>query len=389
MKYRKITFYVMGLFLFLAGSFLFAQSGTDRDAKKREIVVILDVSGSMNDNNKFNNVKNYLDKEVADSLLKNGDDFTMVLFGTTARELYTKTINNDADRTALKAELAKMEPSDNYTDIGTAMEKAAEIIERPEKADTRRIVLFITDGLNVPPPGSKYRGVDISVDERFKSLGERISQGAWFLYVIGIGGNTAAGDVAALIPGSELLNTDSTLSGVDFNSQIAKQEEEEERAKEEEARRLEEQQKQEEEHNTSFMGFMAFLRRLADSLSIPLPALIAGFFVILLLLILLIVFIIRAFKVRELVVTDESETIIRKVPPFGGFTLNSPSTILPGLGNENNQVLRISRSLAKFTVQTMDSQAIAETSPYKKQGSHPLKGVISLANGRLVRITIR
>ena len=385
MKNHRFSFFVIGLILFVSGFSLFAQSQTVQDAKKRDIVVILDVSGSMEDNNKFINVKNYLDKEVIDGLLKNGDDFTLVLFGTRAREQFSRTINSDADRSALKAELGKLEPTDDFTDIGTAMEKAAEIIERPEKADTRRVVLFITDGLNAPPPGSKYKGVDISVDERFKSLGERISQGAWFLYVIGIGGNTAAGDIASLIPGSQLLTTDSTLSGADVNARIAQQEEEE-RAREEEARRVEEERKLEEERNAGFMGF---LRRLADSLGIPLPALIAGFFLILLLLILLIVFLIRAFGTKELIITDESETLIRKIPPFGGFVLNSPSAILPGIGNENNQVIRISRNIAGFTVQTMDTQAIAETSPYKKQGNHPLKGVIALANDRLIRITIR
>ena len=385
MKFRKTALFVTGLFLFSVGVSLFAQSQADLDAKKRDIIVILDVSGSMNDDNKFVNVKNYLDREVIDKLLKNGDDFTLVLFGTNARELFTRTIHSDAERAALKADIQRLDTSDNYTDIGLALEKTSEIIERVEKNDTRRIILFITDGLNIPAPGSKYQGANISVDERFRSLGERISRGAWFCYVIGIGGQTAAGDIAGLVPGSELVNTDSALSGTDVNARITQQEEAE-RAREDEARRLEEERRLEEQRNAGFMGF---LRRLAASMGISLSALIVGFLLLLLLLILLIVFIIRAFRVRELVVTDESETLIKKVPPFGGFILNSPSAILPGIGNENNRVIRVNRNIVRFTVQIMDSGAIAETSPYKKQGNHPLKGVISLANGRLIRITVR
>ena len=385
MTSSKKTTLIAFLLLFIAGSFLFSQSQADQDTKRRDFVVILDVSGSMEEENRFTNVKNYLEKEVIDGLLKNGDDFTLVLCGTNAREQFTRTINSDADRAALKADLARLEPTDNFTDIGVAMEKTAEIIERPEKAGTRRVILFITDGLNAPPPDSKYRGVDLSVDERFKSIGERISRGAWFLYVIGIGGETAAGEIAGLIPGSELLNTGSDLTGIETNALIA-QLEEEERAREEEARRLEEEQKLNEQQNAGFMGF---LRRLAESLGIPLPALIACLILIPLLLILLIVFLIRAFKTKELVIADENERLIKKIPPFGGFMLNSPSAILPGIGNENNQVIRIGRKLVRFTVQTMDSQAIAETSPYKKQGIHPLKGIIALANGNMIRVTVR
>jgi hypothetical protein len=396
MENRRFRFLAIGFLLFVAGSSLSAQSQADRDAKRREVVVILDVSGSMDNDNKFNNVIDYLNREIVDGLLKNGDDFTLVLFGTGAREQFTRTVNSDSDRTQLKEDLRRLETSDNYTDIGMAMEKCAEIIERPEKADTRRVILFITDGLNAPRQDSKYYGVDISTDERFKSLGDRISKGSWFLYVIGIGGQTAAGDVAGLIPGSELLTTDSSLSGADVNTKVSQQEEEEraredaEKAREEEARQLEEERKLEEERNASVnAGFMGFLRRLAESLGIPLPALIGGFFVLLLLLILLIIFLIRAFRVKEIIITDENETLIKKIPPFGGITLNSAAAVLPGIGNENDQVIRISRNIVRFKIQTVDSEAIAETSPYKKQGAHPLKGVIALANGRLVRVTVR
>jgi hypothetical protein len=59
------------------------------------------------------------------------------------------------------------------------------------------------------------------------------------------------------------------------------------------------------------------------------------------------------------------------------------------LGNENNQVFRLQRSLFGFKIKTLDSQAMANNTPYKKTGIHPLAGVVSLANGRIVRITPR
>ncbi|GHV84470.1 hypothetical protein AGMMS50230_00780 [Spirochaetia bacterium] len=367
------------LLLFIPG-FLFTQTQEDRDAPKRDVFVVLDVSGSMQ-GEKFTNVQNYLDSEVIGNLLKDGDNFTLVTFGDSAEEQFTRSITSGADRALLKADLSKLEPDNNQTDIGMALEKLAEILERREEAGVRRVILFITDGENRPSRQSKYWGADISQDPRFKALGDRVSRGSWFLYVIGIGGKTAAGDIAGLIPGSELQTTD---AGLDINavSKLNQLEEEEARLRAEaeaEARRQE----------ALNAGFMGFLRRLAASWGIPVPVLI-GLAVVLLLLLILLALLVRAvFKTKEFVITDEQETIIRRISPLGGITLNSPAVILPGIGNENNQILRLQRSLLGVTVQTLDSQALADTSPYKKAGTHNLKGVIGLANGRVVRITLR
>jgi hypothetical protein len=358
----------------------FSQTQVDRDAPKRDVFVILDVSGSMEEQSRFTNVQDYLDREVVSGLLKNGDNFTLVTFGDSANEQFTRTVNSDSDKSALMSDLRKIEPDNNFTDIGMAMEKLAEILEKREESGVRRVILFITDGLNAPPPGSKYRGSDLAVDERFKELGEKISRGSWFLYVIGIGGLTDAQNIANALPGSVLQSTDSNLGGVDINAQVNQLEEEERAlAEAEEARRIEEEQN---------AGFMGFLRRLAASFGVSLPVLIGGFLIFLLLLLLIIILLVQIFKTREVVITDEQETIIRRLAPFGGISLNSPSAILPGIGNENNQAFRLKRSLLGLKVQTLDSQAIADNSPYKK-GTRNLKGVINLANGRLVRITVR
>jgi Mg-chelatase subunit ChlD len=371
----------LSAFLVLIALSGFSQTQADKDAPKRDVFVILDVSGSMTQQSRFTNVQDYLDREVVNGLLKNGDNFTLVTFGDSANEQFTRAINSDSDKSNLISDLRKIKPDNDYTDIGMAMEKLAEILEKREESGVRRVILFITDGLNAPPRGSKYRGADLAVDERFKELGEKISRGSWFLYVIGIGGLTDAQSIANAIPGSVLQTTDANLGGVDINAQVNQLEEKEQAiAAAEEARRLEEEQN---------VGFMGFLRRLAASLGVPLPVLIGGFLILLLLLLLIIILLVQIFKTREVVITDEKETIIRRIAPLSGIILNSPSAILPGIGNENNQVFRVNRSLLGIKVQTMDSLAIAETSPYKKTGTHALKGVINLANGRLVRITVR
>ncbi|MDR1507004.1 MAG: VWA domain-containing protein [Treponema sp.] len=364
---------------------LSSQTQADRDAPKRDIFVILDVSGSMINQGKFPNVREYLNREVIDGLLKDGDTFSLITFGDAAEERFSRTIASGADRESLRSDLVRIEPDNNYTDIGMAMEKLAEVLERRGQSGVRRIILFITDGLNAPPPNSPYSGRDLALDEQFKALGEKIARSGWFLYVIGIGGQTDAQAIADAVPGSVLQTTDSGLGGLDVGSYVDQvdreaNEREQRLAEEEEARRAEDARNS---------GVGGFLRRAAAGLGIPLEIL-AGLFVLVLVLIILVILLLRKiFKTIEIIITDEKETLIKKLSPFGGIMINSAAAILPALGNENNQVMRIQRGAFSLKVNIFDPQAIAENSPYKKRGIHPHKGVVSLSNGRIIRVTVR
>jgi hypothetical protein len=158
-------------------------------------------------------------------------------------------------------------------------------------------------------------------------------------------------------------------------------------AAEAEAQRQEQEERQRQEDLNR--GFMGFLRRLAASLGIPLPALFAALALILILIIVIILLLKHIFRAMEIVITDEKDTLIKKIAPFGFVMLNSPAAILPGIGNENNLAFRIERSAFGLKLKTLDSAAIADSSPYKKGGTYNLKGVINLANGRIVRVSVR
>jgi hypothetical protein len=367
--------------LFIVNFSLFAQT----NAPSRSVLVILDVSGSMNDQNRFTNVQDYLDTEIIDNFIEYGDVFSLVTFGEKVEERFTRTITSTSGKVSLKEDLRRIKPDENYTDIGAALEKLAEILEEQKNIDTRQVVLFITDGLNAPPPDSKYRGIDLSADEGLKSLGEKISRGSWFLYVIGIGGKTAAQDVVNLIPGAELQATGSDLSDVDVGRRIAQLEEEERLKKEAEERARKEPEP--EPDTTPINSF----QRLMNALGLPVFAsgILLVFISALIPLILIIVIFIRAFKTRELIIADDKESVVKRIPVMGRVMLNSPSFILSGIGNENDRVFRIERGLFGFKIQTLNSQAMAENSPFSKIGAHPFKGgVVNLTNGRTVRITI-
>jgi hypothetical protein len=373
MKKPSPLFIALGLLLLVANISIFAQTQAGSDTDRREVFVILDVSGSMNQQNRFANVLDFLDTEIVDTLLRDGDVFTLITFGERVLERFTRTIRSDSDRVSLKAELRGLRANEDFTDIGAAMEMTAAILERPERENTRRVTLFITDGLNAPSFGSPFRGADISIDERFRDLGERISRGAWFFYVIGIGGETAAEDLARLVPGAGLISTDADLEGVDFAERVFQREEEERRRQE----------------GGIFFVIGDALDGLAMAMGLNLPQLLCLFALLLLLLLLLILFIKRASRTLELIITDGKDTLTRKIPPSGKIILNSPGVMLQSLGKEADRVFRIERGLFGLKIHTLDPKAIAENSPYKTQGTHSLTEVVKLANGSQVRIKVR
>ncbi|MDR1177604.1 MAG: VWA domain-containing protein [Spirochaetaceae bacterium] len=369
---KKLLFAVLAFYA-VSGT-VFAQTQADRDAAKRDVYVILDVSGSMNTDRKFPNVIDYIEKEVLDGLLKTGDTFTLITFGDTAQERLSRTLSGEDDRSALRGEFRKLEAGENYTDIGTALETLADILERRNVPDVRRVILFITDGKHAPPPSSPYYGKDLSVDERFRSAGEKISRGGWFLYVIGIGGETDVKTIAGAVDGSVYTNTDSDLSGLDVNSYIE--------SVDKKVRDWEDAQGTGEEGGlpagiTGIEALDTFIGGFALRLGLsPLAAAGIALAVLLALLILLFLFL-MTFRSSELIISDSRETIKKKISPFGRLTLNSPGAALPAI-EQGRAVVRIERSLKSLKVKVLDNDALAPESPLIRAGTVKLDKSITI-----------
>jgi hypothetical protein len=176
-----------------------------------DLVVAVDVSGSMSKSGDFEEVKDYLETEVLRPLLKPGDRFTLIPFGTTARVQPTRTIASAGDVDAAVAAIRNLKASDGHTDLGTAVEALESAMQARSDGAFRPVAVFLTDGKNAPPPESPFSGKDLSVDERFAGAGQRIAKKGWFLYVIGLGEQTDAATVAAVVEGSVLVESKEAL----------------------------------------------------------------------------------------------------------------------------------------------------------------------------------
>lgn len=181
----------------------FAVSGFAQDTQKpNDVVVAVDVSGSMSSKGVFSEVKAYLENELVRPLLKPGDRFTLIVFGSLARALPTRTIASDADLSAVVADIQSLSADEDFTDLGSALETLDGVLASRSQGDYRPVAIFITDGKNAPPPTSPFSGKDLSVDDRFTESGRRIAKKGWLLYVVGLGERNDADVVAAAVEGS-------------------------------------------------------------------------------------------------------------------------------------------------------------------------------------------
>lgn len=176
-------------------------AGTERSS---DVIVVLDLSGSMNDGEVLDQVTGYLARELVRPILKVGDRFSLIGFGERATLLFDREIAAARDLDAVEAQLRGLVADQDYTDMGTALETLDAALESRKNDPRRQVALFVTDGKNAPPPASPYSGKDLSLDERFLATGKKISAKGWRLYVIGLGEDTDAPAVAAAVEGSSL-----------------------------------------------------------------------------------------------------------------------------------------------------------------------------------------
>ncbi len=361
-----------------------AQDAVAPAARPDDITVILDVSGSMREEAKFSSVQDYLDREVLIPLVGAGDRFTMITFGDSAAEVFSESIASDADRDRLVERIRTLSADNDFTDIGTALEKLGEVLDARKPGDARPVILFITDGKHAPPPGSPYRDKVLSLDERFRDVGRRIAMQGWLLYVIGLGDGTDAAAVAAAVEGSTLATSGPDMSGANLEGYLA---------------------------GTAAVDAANVAGAAGDRgsgpgadaapgaavppapsgfalfLSSPIGLALAGLLALLALSILFL-----AFRPIEIRIADtgmgKRPAMVRRLGLGGSIRFNSPENLLPSIGDAGRSVFSLRRSLFGLRILVEDEQAFPKESPFGSPGMHRLKdGVLNLANGGRITIT--
>ncbi len=219
---NQVARFSAGFILILGLASTAAVGAQEAHRRPNDLVVAVDVSGSMAQSGTFEDVKKYLENEVLRPILKPGDRFTLIPFGTQARAQPTLTIASAGDVDEAVAVIRNLKASDGHTDLGTAVEALESAMQARSDGAFRPVAVFLTDGKNAPPPESPFSGKDLSVDERFAGAGQRIAKKGWFLYVIGLGEQTDAATVAAVVEGSALVESKEALKAEPLETYLEK-----------------------------------------------------------------------------------------------------------------------------------------------------------------------
>lgn len=122
----------------------------------KDIIFLVDLSGSIRKDNLFQKVKDVLNSTVNSSVTV-GDNVTIMGFDSKVYLFAEKHINNISDKFALNGIVSSLEAKGQWTYLTNALEIAAQKIDKLMTENPKKIKLLylLTDGKNDPPPNIK------------------------------------------------------------------------------------------------------------------------------------------------------------------------------------------------------------------------------------------
>jgi len=186
---KKIAIILISLFLFAGVSFA---------SDPADFIVVLDQSGSIYHNLPV--VKEYVKKSIVKTVAKEKDN--IYIFSFDGLFHFHKTLKGKAADSEIDEVLNSINAVGMYTDLTNAVEKMREYIQNSTDPDRRKVVFFLTDGVNDPPYFSPYKE---GLNHRFfQDSKKTVMEGGWRVFVTGIGNKTDGAAVASFV-GAEYI----------------------------------------------------------------------------------------------------------------------------------------------------------------------------------------
>ena len=144
-RVRKAVVVLMALCCLLVQMSLNVCADVVQKSSNMDVVLVIDVSGSMQKTDP-NKVALEGAKLFIDMMENSGSRAGIVAFSDELVQVYNMTaINSEADKTSLKNVIDNLQFSGD-TDIGTAIQKAVEMITTAQDVGNNKMILFFTDG---------------------------------------------------------------------------------------------------------------------------------------------------------------------------------------------------------------------------------------------------
>jgi uncharacterized protein with von Willebrand factor type A (vWA) domain len=116
-----------------------------------DIIIVIDTSKSIRKN--LTAVKRYIKNTLFRRVISENDSIYVFTFDETFH--FKKSITGKNNPSAIDSTLNKLKATGEYTDLTNAVNEMTGYLSKHTK-NRRKIIFFLTDGLNDPPPWSKY-----------------------------------------------------------------------------------------------------------------------------------------------------------------------------------------------------------------------------------------
>lgn len=203
MQTRKSSLFILAI-LFASSLACFA----DKRTENIDIILALDKSLSMGENQKIDAVSRYANTWLLDEVLIPGDFLVVIAFYGKAEVVVSETVSDEAVKQRIKDKISQIRGNGRFTDIGNALDVMKTQMEKYKDDGRKKFVLMMTDGVQEAPPYSKYYTNRTKYDYEFIENTKTIQQQGWKIEILGIGTEAEVQDLAQQLQGSYAQLTD-------------------------------------------------------------------------------------------------------------------------------------------------------------------------------------
>lgn len=162
-------------------------------ADNADFIVIVDQSRSIKKS--LPNIKDFISKRIFNNIARPEDNVHILSFDG---QFYSRDVlKGDAGIIEIGYTLDSIKPVGGYTDLTNAVLEMNKYILANTEEKSRKIIFFLTDGLNEPPQYSRYQGG--LHHSFFTTANEQRQEGGWTIFVTGIGEKTDAPALAEIL----------------------------------------------------------------------------------------------------------------------------------------------------------------------------------------------
>ncbi len=145
-----------------------------------DVFLMIDKSLSMAESDKYDSMDKWIQSQLIDQILIDGDWITIYQFYGKADHLLSLTVETASDRVKITDTIRRINPDGQYTDIGLALDTIKLALDKRGTNGRLKILLLLTDLQQEAPWTSRYAGSPESFDSPYLAEARVIQHDAWY-----------------------------------------------------------------------------------------------------------------------------------------------------------------------------------------------------------------